>query len=330
VYDWVFFLLPPLGALALGALISGTWFSTRKVWLWDHRTTLASLWIGTLTHAHLAAVFFRSHANPAIFKLHRVRFLVVPPLLYAAMMYSVAVLISVTVLVVYWDVYHSGLQTFGFARIYDRNRGNDPAIGRRLDLWLNHLLYAGPILGGAVMLAHVEKLEMFEELGWTTLATIPEWMAAHQHRLTLLLLTLGTLFLGVYVLSYIRLYRQGYRVSFLKVYLLATTGLCSIITWGFNAFGEAFFIMNFFHAVQYLGLVWWSEGKHMQRRLRVEYRPWGKLVAIGAFLGLVLVYGFFAELVEPSARSLWCATQVVAVMHFWYDGFIWSVSRKQV
>jgi hypothetical protein len=245
-------------------------------------------------------------------------------------MYSMAVLVFVTVLVVFWDVYHSGLQTFGFARIYDRNMGNDPAVGRRLDLWLNHLLYAGPILGGAVMLAHVEKLDLFEEFGWTALSSVPQFMADHQQSFTLAVIALGAVFLGVYVLGYVRLHRRGYRVSWLKVYLLASTGVCSIYAWGFNAFGQAFFIMNFFHAVQYLGLVWWSEGKHIRRRLRVESRTRGTLVAIGAFLGLVLAYGALAEFVEPDLRSLWCLTQVVAVMHFWYDGFIWSVSRKQV
>ncbi|HEU4406930.1 MAG TPA: hypothetical protein VFS43_16805 [Polyangiaceae bacterium] len=329
-YDWAFFLLPPLVALGLGALLSGTSLSTRKFWLGDHRTTWATLFIGSLTHAHLVAVFFRSHLNPAVFQRHPVRFIAAPLLLFAAMRWSMPVLIVVTVVVVYWDVYHSGLQTFGFARIYDRNAGNDPAAGRRLDFWLNHLLYAGPILGGAVMLAHAEKLEMLDELGWTPLASVPPFLAEHQRGLTLAVLALGTAFLVAYVLGYVRLYRRGYRVSWLKVYLLASTGVCSIYTWGFNAFGEAFFIMNFFHAVQYLGLVWWSEGKHLKRRLRVGPRAAGTLVAVFAFLGPVLAYGALAEIVEPDLRSLWCLTQVVAVMHFWYDGFIWSVSRKQV
>ena len=50
--------------------------------------------------------------------------------------------------------------------------------------------------------------------------------------------------------------RQGYRVSMQKVWLLASTALCSIYTWGFDSFGQAFFIMNFFHAWQYFALVW--------------------------------------------------------------------------
>jgi hypothetical protein len=57
----------------------------------------------------------------------------------------------VSVLATFWDVYHSALQTFGFARIYDRKAGNDPMVGRRLDWHLNQLLYAGrraPSTGG--------------------------------------------------------------------------------------------------------------------------------------------------------------------------------------
>ncbi len=87
-----------------------------------------------------------------------------------------------------------------------------------------------------------------------------------------------------------------YRVSFHKVFLLASTGLCSIYAWGFNAFGEAFFIMNLFHAVQYLGLVWWSEGKRVRKLLRLEALGVGALVAGVVSLGLVLAYGAFAEL----------------------------------
>jgi hypothetical protein len=155
-------------------------------------------------------------------------------------------------------------------------------------------------------------------------------MAAHQREITWAVLACGALFLAAYVLAYLRLHRKGYRVSALKVFLLASTGLCSIYTWGFNAFGEAFFIMNFFHAVQYLGLVWWSEGKLIRGRLRVESRRSGEIIAASVFLGLVLAYGAFAELQTEDARSLWCITQVVATMHFWYDGFIWSVTRKQV
>jgi hypothetical protein len=53
-------------------------------------------------------------------------------------------------------------------------------------------------------------------------------------------------------------------------------------------------------------------------------------VAVAFFLGSVLAYGVAAELLDPDLESLWALTLVVSLMHFWYDGFIWSVGRQQV
>lgn len=329
-YDWIFFLLPPLAALAVGALIDGTPFSTRAIRIQDQRTTWAGLAIGALTHAHLAAALVRSHGNAEIFRRYPVRFLAVPLVLFAGLMMSMWLVVCATVLVVFWDVYHSGLQTFGFARIYDRNGGNDPTVGRRLDWWLSHVLYAGPIVAGATMLAHFRAFTVFEEVDAAFFTAIPVFMKTHQRYFTWAVVVAGTLFLVYYVFSYWRLHRRGYKVSFLKIYLLATTGLCSIYTWGFNPWGQAFFIMNLFHAVQYLGLVWWSENKGLKARLRVDKLRVGTPLVAALFVGVLLAYGTWAELVPSEDRALWSIAQVVALMHFWYDGFIWSVTKKQV
>jgi hypothetical protein len=53
-------------------------------------------------------------------------------------------------------------------------------------------------------------------------------------------------------------------------------------------------------------------------------------VAAGLFLAAVLAYGLGAELLDPERHELWAVTIVVSLMHFWYDGFIWSVARRQV
>jgi hypothetical protein len=330
-FDWLLFLLPPVLALVAGALISDSWLVQSKFRLAGVKVTVAGVVLGVLINAHLVAVFFRSHGNPSIFKLYPVRFIAVPLLLYAAMMSSLWVLVAATVLTVFWDVYHSALQTFGLARIYDRNHGNDPAAGRTLDLVLNHLLYAGPILGGATMLAHFKRFELFEDVESVFFTQIPAFMKTNHRYFTWGVVAVGTLFLIVYVLVYIRLYRRGYKISFLKVYLLASTGLCSIYTWGFNSWGQAFFIMNVFHAVQYLGLVWHAERKVLLQRLRLDKARAGGLIAAFLFLGAVTGYGVVAHMIATEEILwLWCITQVVALMHFWYDGFIWSVTKKQV
>ena len=328
VYDWAFFLLPPLGSLLLGILIADTAFAERRFTLAGQETTLAKFSIGVLSHAHLVAVLFRSHGNPQIRRLHPVRFFILPVLLFLAIRSSAWIALTSTVVAVAWDIWHSGAQTFGFGRIYDRNRGNPPELGRRLDYWLNHLLYAGPILGGVTLVDHMVQLEWYKELGTTLFAAVPVCAVSWRRYLALAVLGAGTIYLAYYLYAYARLYRRGYRVSLLKVFLFATTGACSIYTWGLNSWGEAFFIMNLFHAVQYLALIWATK---QQGLVRLAGPAGRRKVLVGAlYLVSVLAYGVGAELVDLKLETLWSITMVVALLHFFYDGFIWSVAKRQI
>ena len=328
LYDWIFFLLPPLVSLLIGIAVSRWDFSQRGITVWGRDTTSAKLFIGTLIHAHLVAVLFRSHGNSAIRRLHPLRFFLLPIVLFALIRASAFCAITATVLVTWWDVWHSGAQTFGFGRIYDRNIGNPPEVGRRLDYWLNHLLYAGPILGGATLLLHLEHFQGYQDLGSTLFANVPAHAESWRHYIAWGLLLFGALFLAYYVYAYVRFFRKGYRVSFLKVFLFVTTGACSIYTWGWNSWGEAFFIMNLFHAVQYLGLVWATEQPQLARLLGPLGRS--KVLCCVIYLGSVLSYGIVAELVDLSLPALWTLTMVVSILHFFYDGFIWSVAKRQI
>lgn len=327
-YDWAFFLLPPLVSLLLGMAIAGTAFSQRALPLPGTPQTGSKFVIGALIHAHLVAVLFRSHGNAAIRRLHPLRFFLVPILLFLLIRSSAWIALSATVLAVWWDVWHSGAQTFGFGRIYDRNRGNPPEAGRRLDYFLNQVLYLGPILGGVTLIDHLGQLDGYRELGSQLFVAVPAYAAAWRGRLAVAFIILATLYLAYYLLSYLRLHRQGYRVSPLKVFLFVSTGACSIYSWGFNSWGEAFFIMNLFHAVQYLALVWATESDHICRSLGWLGRS--RKLVLGLYLLSVLVYGVLAELVDLDRENLWSITMVVALLHFWYDGFIWSVAKRQI
>jgi hypothetical protein len=330
VYDWCFFLLPPLLALGLGIWVSGSWFSQQLFLVGGQVTTLAKVCLGSLIHAHLVAVLFRSHNNPKIFALYPYRFLLVPVLLWVALVGSPWIAISATVVATFWDVWHSGAQTFGFARIYERSVGTQSELGRRLDYWLNQLLYAGPILAGVTLLDHLSAFDGYQTLGAVFFTEIPAAVLGYQRWLAFGVLGFGALFLLFYLYVQWRLWRGGARVSGLKIFLLTTTGFCSIYSWGFNRWGEAFLIMNLFHAVQYLALVWAMERKNIAARLRLTGRRGASLVAGLFFFGAVFGYGIFAEMISSDMTTLWSATMVISLMHFWYDGFIWSVSRQQV
>lgn len=330
LYDWIFFIASPLLGLALAILLAGTPFDQNS-FLFDYQKSVLDFAIGTFIFAHLVIVIFRSHLNPKIFRLHPARFTLIPILLFLAMVTSNWVLVSCSVLATFWDVYHSGMQTFGLGRIYDSRAGNQPHLGRRLDWILNLFLYAGPIAAGATLMDHVEDFHEFSEVGAVFFTSIPAYTASKAHYLTWLVIGTGVPFLIFYLYKYWSFWRAGYQVSPQKVILLLLTGLCSIYAWGFNPFGMAFFIMNFFHALQYFAIVWWAEKGSIARIFGCEGRAWAKPVAIMVLLLVGFGYGVVAESADGDATTwLFAFFLLISLMHFWYDSFIWSVARKQV
>lgn len=321
-YDWAFFLLPPVLCLVLGIAVANSWLVTEDRELGGERDSIVGFVLGTVIHAHLVAVLFRSHGNPAIRRTYPIRFFVVPVILWLAIFASPWIAVAATVVSTFWDVWHSGAQTFGFARIYERNHGAPPELGRRLDFWLNQLCYAGPILAGATLMDHVDSFASFEDVGDAVFASVPARVEGISQWLTWIVLALGAGLVAAYVVFYVLAARRGHRPSWLKVWIVGSTAVVSIYSWGWNSWGEAFLIMNLFHGVQYLALVWAMEKTRIAARF-------GRL-ALPIFFGSVLAYGFGVQILDPGLTALWAITIVVSLMHFWYDAFVWSVRKAQV
>ena len=68
----------------------------------------------------------------------------------------------------------------------------------------------------------------------------------------------------------------------------------------------------------------------MMRLFRVDASRWAVPVTLCLFVFPALAYGVWVESVDTDLTWLWAATLTVSIMHFWYDGFIWSVQKKQV
>lgn len=328
IYDWAFFLAPPLLALVLGVALSGTHISDDPMVFAGEETTAIGLALGILIHAHLVIVVFRSHGNKTVFKRFPYRFTIVPVALVVGMLWSPWLAVIGSVLATFWDVYHSGAQTFGFARIYDAKAGNDRNAGRKADFVLNQLLYAGPIVAGATMLDHFEDFEEFEAVGSAFFTSVPARMVGNHAYFTWAVLGAGAAFLVYYVASAWKLHHSGRQTPWQKTFILATTGGVSIYTWGFNTWGEAFLIMNTFHAIQYFGIVWATERTNMRKLFRLETVAWGKPAMWVLFVSLALGYGLAVEAFAGSVQVWWAITIAVSLLHFWYDGFIWSVRKS--
>ena len=330
-----------IGAPLLAVLISLPLFAIPKsACMWTvlgQSRDIRHLFLLVFSEAHLVLVFFRSHGNEKIFRTYPLQFTLVPIVLLVSMTYSPYVFGIVGIVGVWWDVYHSSLQTFGFGRIYDAKQKNSPTAGRRLDYWMNLLLYTGPVLAGTNFVEHMNftraKLSIFEvddsSFGELLYRSGPEFLILHQNYLTLSIIGIGIPFLVYYLYSYYRLQQQGYHVSWQKVCLYLITGSVSVYGWGFHSFFNAYWVMNFFHAVQYFAIVISTEKQNLSRLFRVDRFPYGAVIAGFWVVVLCFLYGWWGQY---QATGTWMASLFVttSIMHFWYDGFIWSVKKRQV
>lgn len=327
----------PLLSLILGWLlysIPGKYFQISfQASEHDFRQILIAVFI----NAHLFLVYFRSHANASIFNQYPYRFTVVPLALVAVGALSPIALGIMGMVVTWWDVYHSSLQTFGFGRIYDSKQKNDAVVGRELDYCMNLLIYLGPVLAGAHFVDHLrlttKKLQflLLEQGGWSDLflQRSPAFLEKNQSYLAAIILAIGLPFVAYYLYSYYRFQQQGYRVSWQKVWLLIITSSVSIYCWGFRSFIDAFWVMNFFHALQYFAIVGYAEKKNLTELFRLNSFRHGWVLALFWVIAFCLIFGLWSEFF---VSGNWSMSLVVttSIMHFWYDGFIWSVKKKQV
>ena len=334
VFDHLVFIWTPLWFLALGGLIFFADIADLTVTLGNPaaggiHVAVFPTFAMTFTMAHVFAVVFRSHLNPKIFALYPYRFVAVPVGLLVLFLLSETAWLIGVVAAVWMDNWHSSMQTFGFGRLYDMRAGNDARIGRRLDIYLALLIYIGPILCGVSLASQLSDFASFSEIGFDDLARFPGWAVAHQRWLTMPLFLAGAMFVVYYAYAYWRLAQCGYRVSSQKVLLYLALATTSLYTWAFDSFGQSFFIMESFHSLQYFGLVWWSERHGMQQTLGLSRVRGGIWLTLAVFLGVCLAFGLWVALFSSTHFEV-VLFVVVELMHYWYDGFIWSVRRNQV
>ena len=326
LYDGILFIGAPILGLAMAlALLGGfsspmqpaTLFGTKEAW--------ASVFIAAWTYAHLVAVFFRSHLNRDIYRQFQLRFTVVPILLFVGFVSSEWLMVCGAVLIVFWDAYHTAMQNFGFCRIYDAKQGNFSAKSRRLDIMVNQLLYVGPIIGGLSFAPTLKSVEQFASVEWFLPIQVANFLIFVQPRLTQFLVIFGTLFLAYYVYSYWRMSQNGYRVSPQKVAILTSTGVTSVWAWGFLPPFYAFFVTNFYHALQYFGIVWAVEKRTIRSVIGLARSSHGTWIALLLFTVLLTVIGLAAKLyITDTVKWAVALFMVVSVVHFWYDSFIWQ------
>jgi tetratricopeptide (TPR) repeat protein len=208
--------------------------------------------------------------------------------------------------------------------------GSFAALTRRLDFALCGIWFATAVLLSSQRMTDV--LETYYSAGGPFIP--PGLLRAAQQALFALALAVS----GVFLANFIWMWVRGKRPNPVKLALLIT----SISFWWYCnnivasiLVGVALF--EVFHDVQYLSLVWIYNRKRVETDssiggfMRFVFRRSGSLV--GLYVGLIFAYGALGYFkshvgIDTVKRMLTGVVTASALLHFYYDGFIWKVREK--
>src|SRR5213078_1633812 len=284
---------------------------------------------GAMGH-HLPGMI-RAYGDRALFQRFKWRFILAPIfLVVVCAAFSIWDLKGIVLVAFVWGVWHGMMQTYGFCRIYDAKVGSFAELTRRLDFALCGIWFATAVLLSPQRMT--DTLETYYSAGGPFIP--PALLRMAQQSLLAVALAVAGLFLANYVWSWTR----GNRPSPVKLVLLVT----SISFWWYcnNIVASVLVgiaLFEVFHDVQYLSLVWIYNRKRVESDstiggfMRFVFRRSGALV--GVYVGLVLAYGGLSLSksyvgIEAVKRILTGVVTASALLHFYYDGFIWKVREK--
>src|SRR5438128_2534915 len=284
---------------------------------------------GAMGH-HLPGMI-RAYGDRALFQRFRYRFIFAPIfLVVVCAAFSLWDLKGIVLVAFVWGVWHGMMQTYGFCRIYDAKVGSFAEITRRLDFAVCGIWFATAVLLSPQRMT--DTLESYYAAGGPFIP--PALLRAGQQGLLALAIAIA----GVFLVNFVWMWLQGRRPSPVKLVLLVT----SISFWWYcnNIVASVLVgiaLFEVFHDVQYLSLVWIYNRKRVESDnsiggfMRFVFRRSGALV--GVYVGLVLAYGGLSLSksyvgIEAVKRILTGVVTASALLHFYYDGFIWKVREK--
>jgi Tfp pilus assembly protein PilF len=285
---------------------------------------------GAMGH-HLPGMI-RAYGDRALFTRFRTRFLVAPVLLLAVSVWSAWYDIqAIQLLALAWGIWHGMMQTYGFCRIYDGKASVSGAARARADLALCFFWFLA-----AVLLSHLRFrsfLDLYYQSGGPV---IPAAFVTSLRGGMIGVLAVVTIFFAWQQWSHWRSKRWA---SPIKLILLTSSiGFWWYCNNGVQNILVGIALFEVFHDVQYLSIVWIYNRTRVERDesirgfMRFVFRKSGSL--IGVYVGLVLAYGAIA-FTTSGVSALWIRYALIgvvtasALLHFYYDGFIWKVRETQ-
>src|SRR5712664_2840353 len=319
--DLILYVCTPLVILPIFVLAQTRW-SAEDIYLF-----VAAF--GAMGH-HLPGMI-RAYGDRALFQRFRWRFICAPVfLVVVCAAFSLWDLKGIVLVAFVWGVWHGMMQTYGFCRIYDAKVGSFAELTRRLDFAVCGIWFATAVLLSPKRMT--DTLESYYAAGGPFIP--PALLRAGQQGLLALAIAIA----GVFLVNFVWMWLQGRRPSPVKLVLLVT----SISFWWYcnNIVASVLVgiaLFEVFHDVQYLSLVWIYNRKRVESDnsiggfMRFVFRRSGSL--IGLYVGLIFAYGALGYFkshvgIDTVKRALTGVVTASALLHFYYDGFIWKVREK--
>jgi hypothetical protein len=320
--DLLFFVGTPVVLIPIFAAAQKRW-SAQDIFLFVGA-------FGAMGH-HLPGMI-RAYGDRALFRRFKTRFIVAPIALLAvciwASLYNIQ---AIQLLALVWGIWHGMMQTYGFCRIYDAKASAKAAARARADLALCFAWFLAAVLLSPMRLRTL--LDLYYESGGLVIPA-----AAVSALRTTVVIALGLVTL-VFLWRQGSDWRSGRGASPVKMALLVS----SIAFWWYCNNGVQNILVGValfevFHDVQYLAIVWIYNRTRVERDesirgfMRFVFRRSGSL--IGVYVGLVLAYGSIA-FTASGVSAEWIRHGLIgvvtasALLHFYYDGFIWKVRETQ-
>ena len=328
--DWIYFLALPFAAVVAGLLAH------------DHlpggAVAAVAVWI---TVPHHFVTWLRVYGAAAEFNRFRDRFIFGPVALiamaYLAMRYAP---LSLVLIVTLWDHQHSIMQQYGFARIYDFKAKAGSSLTVGFDLALNWVLFVNMLV--VAPLWSVIWVRMLHE--WRIPVSAD---SVHLIQSVSWIIAIG--YLAVYVVHAVWCARHGHALNPMKYLFL----FASYFLWYFTSFNTTYLLVwavahRIMHGVQYIVMVY-----HYMRNKLVRtggdsafHAFFVKPGNVKAFLLLCAAYALvYHALVQGYTRDFgfgivgyntnfdlfsYSLLSSFALLHYYYDAFIWKVRTKDV
>ena len=320
-YDFAYLIAAPLAIVPL-VMLGARYTSSEQIWLLA--ASFASI-------GHHLPGFMRAYGDRELFRRFRWRFLLMPPLILAAVaIVTWKELHTVEVLLLFWATWHVLMQTYGFMRIYDLKRGVADAATARLDF----LLCASSFVAG-FLFSDGRMFGLMEALWKSGVPLLDaKWLIASRW-------AAGAFAVAV-LLAYVRhtiTFGRRNGVCYTKVFFaLSNAGLYWVVGTVTTDLLLGIAIFEIFHALQYNAVVW----NYNRRAVSQNPGRFGPLAflfhdrwaLVGVYLAAIAAFGSMRywsdDIGDPVVKaSLMAVLLTSTTLHFYFDGFIWKVSERK-